>query len=186
MTEQTKCPEFHCKLAANHVGPHICATWNCVANPRPAQDYNEMLISQAGGDGDAELVSIRIERTRASVETVSFTNVPMDRVHAAIALLNDEPQNTPPLPCGDFHCSLPANHPGPHQCGMGDCAVNPPIAFPHPPEPGHIRTEDFTEDELFGEQTGVLPDTREYECAECGAIIYNRAKHVTWHNKTLP
>jgi hypothetical protein len=149
-------------------------------------DYNEMLISRTGGDGDARRVEIHIDLPRGGFDLVCFTNVPMERVHAAIALLNDEPVDTPPGPCGDFHCSLRANHPGPHICGVDGCAVNPRPTFPEPPEPGHIRTEDFTMDELFPPGSHLKESL--YMCNECGSLTHWSfiAKHVAWHNKTLP
>jgi len=63
---------------------------------RWTQDYNETLVSQAGGDGDnADIVTLRVKKHHADVEAVAFTNVLMHHVHAAIAVLNGDQEGMP-------------------------------------------------------------------------------------------
>jgi len=208
MTEPTKCPEFHCKLAANHVGPHICAALDCAVNPRPAQDYNELLISQAGGDAnnvdEGNNVDITLKvKARFGVTDVDFTNVPMHRVHATIAALNGDTVEAALYDVNSIHPAeryIPPAETGRNVAqkaydklvANSQYAAEKAVAESRKAKeetrfaPPSTRAEDFTSLELFGEQTGVLENTSEYDCGECGAIVYNRVKHVTWHNKTLP
>jgi len=66
------------------------------------QDYNETLISQAGGDGDnARRVQLEIV-TDHDIQPVQFTNVPMHRVHAAIALLNGDGEDELPTSTASY------------------------------------------------------------------------------------
>lgn len=114
---------------------------------------------------NADIVSLLIG---LSGKPIRFTNVPMERVHAAIALLNDEPQRLTPY---------------------GKMLLNASWAARNQDNPAKSsRVEDFTTEELFprvdkplnvdGDPCGI--------CRECGAIVSNPVKHVSWHNKTLP
>ena len=68
----TPCPTFHCDLPANHAGPCQCAKVDCAVNP-PRADYNEMLISQAGGAGEPERTKDFTERELFAVMTNPYT-----------------------------------------------------------------------------------------------------------------
>jgi len=169
---------------------------------RWSQDYNEMLISQAGGDGDNETPKFRIggrqggKNTAALVEivvrgtvdsngeSVTFTNVPMHHVHAAIALLNDDPY-ADALKATENNPQAQVNY------LYGKDADGGPIKRESTGETvGHayadtdsMRTKDFTIAELF--KPAILRQSG-YACSECGAMVAALDIHVTWHNKTLP
>ena len=144
-------------------------------------DYNEMLISEAGGDGE-NVVRISITTTAPGkiphIEDIHFTNVPMHHVHAAIALLNDDGERMTPYDKMLFNAEYAKNRAANamHDVNNGEPWESPLAKF-YPPyaAPG---TKAFTEEELFS------PDS--VMCAECGAYVHDRAIHVTWHNKTLP
>ena len=132
-------------------------------------DYNELLISKAGGDGDNNVdVSIKIT-AKYGPSIIDFTNVPMDRVHAAIALLNGDGEEAPPP-------------------GFTDAFMR--RVLDAVPNAEKYRTKDFTMLELFPHQEGYKFSFVPQECcSECGAFVpyeESRVKHVTWHNKTLP
>ena len=100
-------------------------------------------------------------------ETIRFTNIPMERVHAAIAVLNDDAPTTVAQPYADIATrNLEA------------------IREASKVEIKRTRTEDFTVGELFPD--GAITSTS--YCTECGShIIPNkRERHTTWHNKLLP
>jgi len=158
---------------------------------RWSQDYNEMLISQAGGDGDNAATVVQtviVDDKIMQSETLSFTNVPMHRVHAAIALLNDDGERMTPYDKMLFNAEYAKNRAANamHDVNNGEPWENPLAKF-YPPyaAPG---TKEFTTEELFprvdeplnvdGDPCGI--------CRECGAVVSNPVKHVTWHNKTLP
>jgi len=137
-----------------------------------SNDYNEMLISEAGGDGE-NIVRISITTTAPGkiphIEDIHFTNVPMHRVHAAIAVLNGDGEDALPAGYESLAHKLAANK------TYGEHAS---------------RTRDFTMLELFPHQEGYKFSFVPQECcSECGAFVpyeESRVKHVTWHNKTLP
>ena len=148
-----------------------------------SNDYNEMLISEAGGDGE-NIVRISITTTAPGkiphIEDIHFTNVPMHRVHAAIAVLNGDGEDALPAGYESLAHKLAANK------LYGDVAnqENPLKKF-YPPYVAE-GTKEFTMLELF-------PDVEKFKprecCVECGAFVpyeQERQTHVTWHNKTLP
>ena len=139
-----------------------------VHKPRPDNDYNELLISQAGGDGDnADLVTLLVG---LAGEPVRFTNVPMHRVHAAIAVLNGDTDTTTPE---QSHANAVAHG---HATGIMNYA-----------DTDSMRTKDFNSRELFGNQIGEERNGKTIkECLECGALVTAHGRHTTWHNKTLP
>jgi len=132
---------------------------------RPDNDYTELVISQAGGDGDGARIRMWVLGPDDQ-NFVEFTNVPMHRVHAAIALLNGDQEETELTEEG---ARLLAISQAAQQRDLFRKFYPPYVA------PG---TKAFTEEELFS------PDS--VMCAECGAYVHDRAIHVTWHNKTLP
>ena len=48
------------------------------------------------------------------------------------------------------------------------------------------RTEDFTIKELLPIENYLTLDYGAYFCNECGSLVNDMEKHVTWHNKLLP
>jgi len=158
----TACANEHMKQRHD---PEYPITRTVPERYRWTQDYNETLISQAGGDGDnADIIALLVG---LAGEPVRFTNVPMHRVHTAIAVLNGDGEDALPAGYESLAHKLAANK------MYGDHAS---------------RTRDFTSEELFGQQKGKETNygTYVYSCFECGAVVDSRAKHVTWHNKTLP
>ena len=181
--------------------------------PLPSQDYNEYLIDQ---DGNAQHVVVDIASAGGKRQIVRFTNVPMHHVHAAIALLNDDGQdalpaaeNNPQAQVNYLYGKDADGNPLVTESGTTPERMTPydkmlfnaeyaknqalkamfnsdvanqenPLKKFYPPyvAPG---TKEFTKDGLF--QQGIIMTN---QCAECGAYVANRDKHVTWHNKTLP
>jgi len=130
-------------------------------------DYSEYLISQAGGDGDnADIVTLVIGLAGTAVR---FTNVPVHRVHAAIALLNGD-TDFGTLERGNITAAKPG------EFSRYDSEVRRWDRIPE-------GTKEFTAAELF--KPAILRQSG-YACSECGAMVAALDTHVTWHNKTLP
>jgi hypothetical protein len=70
--------------------------------------------------------------------------------------------------------------------GNGDDFPCCSVTFPEPLEPGHIRTQDFTLDELFPDSRLVKLNYGAWCCTECSALVNDQVVHVAWHNKLLP
>ena len=139
-------------------------------------DYNEHLISQAGGDGEPRHRIDTVNTTpRMHYCICGFAYGTQQELVGHIKVALSAEYGKRPAPTDDFPC-----------CSFqGIQHKHVDTTFPEPPEPGHIRTQDWTYLELFP----VQPDgfTRD-ECEECGATVVGRyqRKHVTWHNKLLP
>jgi len=149
------------------------------SRPLPSQDYTEYLIDQDGNeypidqDGNAQQINITIVQAGDRKQLVEFTNVPMHRVHAAIAVLN-----------GDYYES-PADK-GERVAKLAYNAMYGKQGDIHAyTDTDSMRTKDFTEDELFPFESHI-EKTSLYCCAECGAAVLNVVEHTSWHNKTLP
>ena len=135
-------------------------------------------------------LDIKIEIDGQPNQYMEFTNVPMTRVHAAIAILN-----------GDTDFGLMAGDTT--HIKRAEAWVNPLKEF-MPKEAlaaererqdkqfietfgSKPRHEDFTSRELFGNQIGEDRNGRTIkECLECGALVTKHGKHTSWHNKLLP
>lgn len=127
-------------------------------------DYNEHLISQAGGDGDAQAVIIIVQRDNEQWREIRFTNVPMHRIHAAIALLNGDTETAANTMQAQLERNLKA---------IRDESVAP-------------GTKEFTVAELFPYKPLNVDGDPCSICRECGSIVSNPGAHTRWHNKTLP
>lgn len=145
MGDKIICPEFHCKLEANHTGNHECAVVGCAVY---------------------EPIATRVQMTivlKHDIQGVQFTNVPVSRVHAAIALLNDGV--TKPAMDRDSLNEWRRTAPYPIEESKGD----------------------FTLAELFPDGTYRHNlNYGAYMCTECSALVGDLEAHVTWHNKLLP
>jgi len=116
--------------------------------------------------------------TEHDITPVQFTNVPMNRVHAAIAVLNGD---------GDGE-ETELTEEGAHLLAINQAAQQRDLFRKFYPPYAAPGTKEFTTEELFprvdnplnvdGDPCGI--------CRECGAVVSNPVKHVTWHNKTLP
>jgi len=143
--------------------------------PLPSQDYTEYLIDQDGNeypidqDGNAQQINITIVQAGDRKQLVEFTNVPMDRVHAAIAVLNGD-TDFGTLERGNITAAKA------DEFSRYDSEVR---RWDHIPE----GTKEFTAAELF--KPAILRQSG-YACSECGAMVAALDTHVTWHNKTLP
>jgi len=137
-----------------------------------------------GGEGNNVDISLKV-KAKFGVTDVDFTNVPMHLVHAAIAVLNGDTDfgtiergNITAAEPGEFKRFDSRNPKAEVNYLYGKDTDGNPSAYA---DTDSMRTKNFTKEELF--QQGIIMTN---QCAECGAYVANRDKHVTWHNKTLP
>lgn len=116
---------------AHEPGDGPCA--RIAGHPPRTGSYDEMLISQAGGDGEHVNVRLIIRDESLNIIPVEYTNVPMHRVKLAMEILNADEVASPRVKL--ILNSLYGKH-----------------ATPPSPAP---RREDFQLTELFGWYDGV-------------------------------
>ena len=139
--------------------------------------YDEHLITQAGGNGEPQRHDLAVDRQERAeclcgwwVSTGSRpANLEMLQRHIKAARSSEYGKVAEPLIVS----------------GTWEIDTNTPTT-PTAPAPAP-RTEDYTVKELFPDGAYMHPLAYgAYFCAECGGLVGDLERHVSWHNKLLP